>query len=256
MSVELKLKLLEMFKDKSILNFFFDTDFQKAAFITEFIASNGIFDESYSSYVMTYVSNIDNVKIDDKHTIWVNLILENILEKKFCSFYKVDKIVKDFALMEQELERFELAELIIYIESIDWLMVDNSRNLFVKSMKKLLKEAIEFYVCEVPVDSYDINIGEFVDDRRYEDEFGGHIDVDAVAEDIEDCVKSYVKHDLEEMLQRLPTDIYQLSFITDISISISGVSNLVYGYLNDDYDDEYRYDQYMEDKEIDYIFER
>lgn len=253
---ELKLKLLEMFKDKSILNFFFDTDFQKAAFITEFIASNGIFDESYSSYVMTYVSNIDNVKIDDKHTIWVNLILENILEKKFCSFYKVDKIVKDFALMEQELERFELAELIIYIESIDWLMVDNSRNLFVKSMKKLLKEAIEFYVCEVPVDSYDINIGEFVDDRRYDDEFGGHIDADAVVEDIEDCVKSYVKHDLEEMLQRLPTDIYQLSFITDISISISGVSNLVYGYLNDDYDDEYRYDQYMEDKEIDYIFER
>ena len=98
--------------------------------------------------------------------------------------------------------------------------------------------------------------GEFVDDRRYVDEFGGHIDADAVAEDIEDCVKSYVKHDLEEMLQRLPTDIYQSNFITDISISISGVSNLVYGYLNDDYDDEYRYEQYMEDKEIDYIFER
>ena len=106
--------------------------------------------------------------------------------RDFCLFYKIDKLVKDFKSMETILERFELPDLVTYIESVDWIMVGEIRSDFVLSMTKLLKEAISFFFETASIDSYDIKVGDIVEDRKYLDEDGGHIDVDGVRVQFED----------------------------------------------------------------------
>ena len=184
-------------------------------------------------------------------------MIERVLEKDFCLFYKIDKLVKDFKSMETILERFELPDLVTYIESVDWIMVGEIRSDFVLSMTKLLKEAISFFFDTASIDSYDIKVGDIVEDRKYLDEDGGHIDVDGVIEDIEDIVKGSVRDEVDDLLFRLPKDIViDKDFLMDSTISVCGVDNLVKNYLQDDYDDEYRYDRHFENEEIDYIFNR
>ena len=250
-------KIASAFADKSILTYYFEDDFQKAAYITEYVSMKCILDEDYSLFVNTYVRRFETVNVFDKHSVWASMMIERVLEKDFCLFYKIDKLVKDFKSMETILERFELPDLVTYIESVDWIMVGEIRSDFVLSMTKLLKEAISFFFDTASIDSYDIKVGDIVEDRKYLDEDGGHIDVDGVIEDIEDIVKGSVRDEVDDLLFRLPKDIViDKDFLMDSTISVCGVDNLVKNYLQDDYDDEYRYDRHFENEEIDYIFNR
>ena len=65
--------------------------------------------------------------------------------------------------METILERFELPDLVTYIESVDWIMVGEIRPDFVLSMTKLLKEAISFFFDTASIDSYDIKVGDIIE---------------------------------------------------------------------------------------------
>ena len=146
--------------------------------------------------------------------------------------------------METILGKLELADLITYIESVDWIMIGDIRSRFILSMTKLLKEAIAFFFDTVSVDNYDISVSEMVEERKYVDEEGGHIDVDGVIEDIEDLAKGHARDEVDEMLVRLPKDIViDEDFLAEAYINVCGADNLVKNYLQDDYDDDYRFEQ-------------
>lgn len=249
--------MAKAFSDKSILNYYFENDFQKAAYITDYVSKKGILDNDYFALVNSYVSNLKTVDIFDKYSVWASMMIERVLEKDFCLFYKIDAIVTNIGLMETILERLELADLITYIESVDWIMMGDIRSRFVLSMTKLLKEAIAFFFDTVSVDNYDISVSEMVEERKYVDEEGGHIDVDGVIEDIEDLAKGHARDEVDEMLVRLPKDIViDEDFLAEEYINVCGVDNLVKNYLQDDYDDDYRFEQYFANEEVDYIFNR
>ena len=249
--------MAKAFSDKSILTYYFENDFQKAAYITEYVSKKIILDNDYFSLVNKYVSNLDTVNIFDKYSVWLSAMIERVFEKDFCLFYRIDAIVTNISQMETILGKLELVDLITYIESVDWVMVGDIRPRFILSMTKLLKEAIAFFFDTVSVDNYDISVSEMVEERKYVDEEGVHIDVDGVIEDIEDLAKGHARDEIDEMLVRLPKDIViDEDFLAEAYINVCGADNLVKNYLQDDYDDDYRFEQYFANEEVDYIFNR
>ena len=250
--------LRKCFNDKSIFQYNFETKFQEAAFITEYVAKNNVLDENYAYMVKEYTKTLGDVEIYDNHKIIGSSLISILFGEEFCLFYELDKIAKDFDFMIKLLDSFTLEDVTTYIESVDWLMVGNSRKPFIESMTNLLKSSIEWYMCDVPVDSYDINVGELVDESRYEDEDGGHIDGDWVVENVESIVKDIVQDAVTDILKGLPSDIIiDKEFLNQINVSVTGADTLVRNYLQDDYyDDDYRYEQEFIYDELDYIFNR
>jgi len=253
-----ELHLRKCFNDKSIFRYNFETKFQEIAFITEYVAKNNILDENYAYMVKEYAKTLGDVEIYDNHRVFGSSLIKKLFSKEFCLFYELDKIVKDFDFMANLLDSFTLNEAIACIESVDWLIVGDSRKLFVESMTEVLKSLIEWYVCDIPVDNYDINVGKLVDERTYEDEDGGYIYADGVVEDVENIVKDIVQEEVTDILKDLPSDIViDKDFLSRIDVSVTGADTLVRNYLQDDYyDDNYRYEQEFIYDELDYIFNR
>ena len=131
--------LEKRFDNKSIFEYNFEVKFQEVAFITEYVVRNNIFDESYAYMVKEYAKIFSDVEVYDNHKVLGSSLIKKLFSKEFCLFYELDKIAKDFDFMATLLDSFTLAEVITYIESVDWLMVGDSRKPFIESMTMRIK---------------------------------------------------------------------------------------------------------------------
>lgn len=257
---EYEIKLKQIFEDKTILEYEFDTDSQKEGFIVYYCAVNNILDEAYKKYFIGYILHLRYIDIFEVQKVSISYMNKKLWDEKICSFYELDKIICDTPQLIKMLSNLELKEVVGVIKRIDHLFEGDQREDYVKICEDILKEAVDCFGADVQVDEYDIDVGKIIDDCGYEDGYTRHIDGDVVASEIDAIVEDLAIDEINECLSDLPKDIViDQEFVNRLSISVSGSSELVESFLCDDFED-YYYEQYRErefdDPEIEYIFER
>ncbi|MEL7659029.1 MAG: hypothetical protein AAGU75_24320 [Bacillota bacterium] len=190
----------------------------------------------------------------------ISAVLEGLLGEEQCIFYGLDTMFHDLISLFKVLKNLSLPERVEVVKRIDWIFTGSERTGFVEVARLALHEGASDFCCDVPVESYDVSISDIIEEFRYEDESGGHIDGDAAADALETAVKDMVSDELSSILSELPSDIDpEKKLFYDISISVSGGYTAVESYLRDDYGydyDTYREDGYLDDTTIDATFNR
>ena len=250
-------KLNAAFADRSIISYLFENDCQKAGFIAYWCSAGAVYDMAYRPYLESFILNIHDVDIYERGRINAPYILNSLFDKRIREFYGLDSLVRDIPSLEKIIEGLELYDLSKFIEQVDCLFTGELRPHYVKLITERLEDAIISYCTDVPADAYDVDIGSLVDDYRYEDEDGGHIDGDAIAAAIDDIIETEVKDEIVEIIADLPDDM-EVDPVWNLApaISVRGSSLMVEQYLGDTH---YDYDAYIEDgwinQNIDCIFE-
>lgn len=258
---EYQSKLFAIFSDGSILKYFFESDEGKAAFITYFISFNKILDMRYQQVVFSYLSNIRNVNIYEKHNVSAIFLFELLLEKDMYTFYEIDSFLS-VDILEKILLHFDLGDLIEAI-NCSYTLFENGEK-FISMCKKVMKNTIEVHCGCVDADEYDLDNQDIVEDSyQYvdygEDDYHRELDIDASVEHIENAIKEKVKDEIWDYINDLPEELSMpVSFMDEVYIGVSGAKDLIEAYIkSDDYDDD-RYEGPAQSysSEIDLIFDR
>ena len=250
-------KVSELFNQRTIIDFYFESENQKSAYITYYTATNCVLDKEYEPYLDSYLRNVDSVEIYETYTIRPLIIIESIISKDYCEFYNKEDFFRDLTMLEKLVDIFDLSDLVDFIKAADWLFVGDSRKQYIHFMHEAVLNAIETYCYEVPTDEYDFSLSEIIDGRSYEDERGYQIDADGAVEDVEELVRNAVKNQVDDYLYLLPKDIsITKEELNNIRISVEGAESLVFNYLNDYDDDDERIERAYSNMEIDNIFNR
>ena len=156
------------------------------------------------------------------------------------------------------MDHLELYGLVKFIQRIEGFFTGSNRSLFLTLAQPKLEEEISLYCTDVPVDAYDVDVGNVVDDYRYRDEYGCHFDEDAAASMIDDMIKDDLSDEIAALTESLPDDLKPLpSFLQNLNMSVDGSSRLVAQYTRDEYDyDDYRAEYRWDNDAIDQIFNR
>lgn len=250
-------KLETAFKDGSIMNYLFENDRQKAGFIAYWCSVGNVFDVAYRPYIVAFMLDIQDVDIYERGAINAPHILMNLFDERICDFYGLTQIVQDMPSLEKILEGLDLFDLSTFIKKIDHLFTGELRLQYVKLVAERVEDAIAWHCTDVPADAYDVDICSLIDDYRYEDADGGHIDGDAIADAINDFVEAEVRDEIIEIVDNLPHDI-ELDPVWNLTpaISVRGSSLMVEQYLCDvSYDYDARIEDRWDNDAIDRIFE-
>ena len=254
-------RLYDLFIDHSILSFIFEDDLQKSGFITAWCAKYQICDNMYRQYISAYLFNIRDINMYESERASVDSILDGLFQKELCKFYGLSKVICDISRFHEIFENLQLDEIVEVINHIDWIVDGLDRKLYVSMVQEILRESIETYCYDVPADTYVGSISDIIEEFRYDDEMGGHIDTDAAVSLLEDKIKDTVSNDLFAILSSLPTDINPDNVLySEATISVDGAETVILNYLRDDYDDDayhaYREEQFADDSMLDYMFNR
>lgn len=260
-STDYNCKLHTLFDDKSILNYIFDDEFQKSAFITKTCIDYKIKDVEYQGYIKIYLYNIDDYEVAEE-IIDALSIVDSLFEKEFCQFYELDKIICEISELSKILENLPLEYTIRLVNNVDWLFCENCRKDYLDLVKKVLNDKILDFCKNVSVDQFDINISKIVDGYFYDEEDGVYLDDRGAINDIEKKVREIAFGYLELISFELPEDICDDLCIDGYynEIVVHDIEESMYRYLSD-YKDE-GFDEYMIEKwreqednlEIDHIF--
>lgn len=251
----------KLFTDHSILSSIFEDEYQKCGFIATWCARHQICDTVYCSYILDYLFNIRNVDMYESERASLGSILDGLFQKEFCMFYGLNKAICDISRFHEIFKNLQLDEIVEVINHIDWIVDGLERELYVGMVQDILRESIEIYCNGVPAYIYEGSISDIVEEFRYEDETGGHINADAAADSLEGRVKEAVSDELFTMLSTLPSDVNPDNVLyLEANISVDGADSVIVSYLRDDYYDDayrtYREEQLMDDCVLDYIFNR
>lgn len=257
---EYEKKLQCIFADKSVLKCVFESETQEIGFITYYCIENNIFDEDYKMYLESYTLSPFAVDVFEERKRPIPLMYMKLFRKDICSFYGLDKLVCDTLNFMRILEKLDLQEAVKFIKQINYLYHGIQRKAFVEVSKVYMEDEIVGCYSDVQADEYDIDIGSVAQEYMYEDEHGGHINVDAVVDAVESKVRDLVFEEIYDVISELPEDIViDQDFLDQLSVDVSGSSSVVEAYLSADYAD-YCYEEYRErgwyNSEIEYIFER
>lgn len=254
-------ELERIFSDKTVLRFAFESEQQKNDFIAYYCAEHKVLDSEYQPYLQAFLINMHDTNIYENHKIPLSYLLDRIFDVEFCSFYDLDGIVQDFPTLISIIEGLELSDAICLINMINFLFEGQNRKSYLNAVRTALVEAIDKYCTDIPADAYDVDVASILADCTYDDEIGsGYIDGNAATEIVEDSIKDMAISEVSDMVSSLPSDIIKdINYLENLSISVSGSTTLVEGYLTDGPD--YDYDDYYEDQvgindKIDYIFNR
>ncbi len=250
-----------LFADHSILSFVFEDELQKSGFITVGCTKHQIFDTVYRPYISDYLFNIRDINMYESERASMVSVLDGLFQKEFCTFYGLSKVICDISKFHEIFYNLQLDEIVAVINHIDWIVAGSDRKPYVSMVQEILRESIEMYCYDVPADTYNGSISDIVEEFRYDDEMGGHIDADAAVSLLEDKIKDTVSDELFTILSTLPTDINPDNMLySETSISVDGAERVILNYLRDDYDDDayhaYREEQLMDDHILDYMFNR
>lgn len=258
---EFNSKMISSFTNGSILNYYFESDEEKAAFITYFVSFNKIFDMLYQQFIFSYLSNIKSVNIYEKLTISSISVFEHLLNDDISNYYKIPSFLSNFDILKQILSVFFISDLIDAINYCYNFYKNNED--FISICKNVVKEAVELYCGCIDADEFDLDFGDIIEnsyiDEYYGDEYYRELDTDEAVEQIECEIKDIVKKEIMELLNDLPSEIQMSdSLMNEVFIGVSGAEDLIESYIkNDDYDND-RYDgpPQSDYSEIDMIFDR
>ena len=255
-----KVKLRQIFDDRTIINYIFESDNDRIGFITYCCVENSVLIKDYRIYLEEFVCNPQDVNIFEKAKLSVSVIFKKLFEKKICSFYGIDNIVLDMHNLSKIILLLDLDNAVEFINQIDYLFEGELRSQYVETVVSAYKQIIEWYCSYVPADEFDVDIGYIIDGCMYEDQRGGHINCDEAVWEIENIVRDAILDEVDDWISKLPKDIIiGEAFMDNLIVDVIGASGLVEAYLLDDYPDDY-YREYDEREfvlpEIEYIFER
>lgn len=250
-------KINQMFLSKEILNFRFESEKQKTDYIVYYVSKYKILDDDFKVYVHNYLKDVSDVDIYEYLPARKIRVLEGLLSEELCQFYELVGIFRDFNLVDEILGILDLPDTIDFINAADWIFENYHRGTYIVFIQDIVLNKFKDYCDEISVEEYDFLVSDIIEECKYEDERGSHIDADKAIEDVEKLVKGKAKDQIDDYNFDLPLDLtINQTNLDEIKIHVSGADAIVYSYLNDDYDDDRRYDSYSSYIEIDNIFNR
>lgn len=250
-------KISEIFKNKSILQYEFESEQQKNAYITYYVSSNNILDEDYKSYLDNYITNICDVDLYDNRHISARKIVKCIFNKEVFIFYKIRNHINDTDVLQNLLGQFGLDEIVKVINDIDWMFDGQDRESYIEVVIQVLEDTVQWFCDNINADDYYLDIGSIIDEYSLCDEHGSVYE-DKLIRKIECIIEDKVIDEVYDYLIDLPADIKESqNFIENLSIYVNGCDTLVESFLSADYDyEDFHEGSYHGASEIDYIFER
>ena len=200
-------RLTALFANKNINHYQFESEEQKVAYITYYIASHHILDKSFQWCVDAYIRNITAVNLFENRFISEVGVLEKILQEEFCEFYGLTDFMSLLTLSGDIVDEFDLEDLATYIKAVDWIFKDDRRKEYTQYIKETVLNAAENYCNEASAVDFDIDVSEIIDDNTYIDETGSHIDGDEAVRDIEARVECQLRDAICDVIAELPSDI-------------------------------------------------
>ena len=271
-SIQQKKRLLtetefDLFAQSSLRNhdiekYLFDNEAQKNAFIAFYVCKYKILDDTYMTYIQSFLDAPCYLRIYGNESIYPIDIVRVIFQKDICDYYKIGDFLNSKCRLDCMLNSFVFNEIVEVIRLIDHFFNDDRRNVFIETASTQLGYAIEAYCENLDADDFDPDVYSAIEMSRYMEEHYEGIDTAKAASYIEDDIISDVEDEIDSQLSMLPEDIEHYKNYTEyLTYSIYGADDLVNSYL--EYDG-YDYDDYREtsggyenaNSEIDYIFDR
>lgn len=253
-------KLRRLFKDETILEYVFESDKQKREFIASFCTENGVLNMAYKHYLEEYILSPNDLFNYKGKYISFSDMYKKMIKNGLYLFYQINKIICDISNLKEILSNLSLKGQIEFISQVDGIFEGQARDDYIEVVEEIINETIDMMCSTASVEEWYIDVSEIVDCYRYDKDEAGHIDVDAVIDEVDRTVEDYVLADIIDSLSQLPEGLCNTEeIIKGITIYVSGSSSLVESYLADEYAD-YSYEDFKEREheslEIEYIFER
>lgn len=248
-----------------IERYMFDNESQKNAFIAFYACKYKIYDDTYTTYVQSFLNAPCNLRIYGKEPISSIEIIRVIFQKDICNYYKIGDFINSKCRLDDMLNAFVFEEMVEVICLIDQFFDGKCRNVFIETASEQLGYAIQSYCEDLDVDDFDPDVDHAIEMSRYFNVEYEDIDTTKAASYIEDDVISDVEDEIDSQLSMLPEDIEQYkNYTKHLTYSIYGAEDLINSHLEyDGYDYYDDYDDYRETRgyensnsEIEYIFDR
>lgn len=247
------------FIDGSIVRFYFESDKEKAAYITYYISQNKILNPAYKPYVLNCLRDVCPVRINDNRMITIDIVLKNLLDMDVCIFYDVPSVIRNIDILSHILQKFDLSELSVILPLLDSHFSGDVRKRYIQISKEILEEAIETYCCDVPANEFDIDISDLATECEIQNEYGTFVDEYLLGEKVNQKIVDIVENEVYGYISSLPAELSpSKSFLSSLDIVISGIDSMINNVCEPDYDydDDYFSVRINDDSEIDYIFDR
>ena len=241
-------RIKQMFEDESIANLIFDSEQQKAYFITHYCALNSILNHSYESYIHQYFTNPTyNNLLDDGKLPANEFIIQTLLKHDFCQFYGITEIAHNLDKLCSILEKLSLSDGVELVSDAAYLYEEIEFNSFMESTSIILLKLIEYEYESINASDYVNNIEDIVADDIKRLPYGSDtLDYDAAIKEIETIAREVADDELYDIIKALP---YELN-TEGVSIEVYGASDLLDAYVYESYF-EYLVDEYrMSDNEL------
>ena len=230
---EYKEHMLVALSDHSILDYQYASEYDRCGIITYYCAKFSVYDKAYCSYIHNYFMHMSMIEIEQGKKVFPFNVINGLLERETITFYSLDRILMDPVFLAKELGIFQLDELIQVITKIEWMYHDDFRSCYTDIIRNILRESVELYCCEVPFDSYNIDISREISEYHWYDKNGYEcFDDNSLVDSLESTVQEYVLNELIEFMASLPADIaLDTGELSHISITVQGVREAVDDYM-------------------------
>ena len=258
-SCEYKSRISSLFSDQTILSFVFENEKQKSGFITAWCVKNQILDNIYRMYILDYLRDTSDVNLYEYEMMYINDIWEKLFQKDICEFYRLKEVIEDKKSFFASLECLSLNEIVGIVNSIDWVIGEGERPLYIKEIQKRLRESIEWYCDCVSCGSYYNFVEDAIDASTRFENNNDYISADEAIKILEDMVESAVLEEISDIVSTLPKDINPNDILcSDVNVYVCDAEKEILNYLEDgdDEKDSYIEKVYEEEQILDEIFYR
>ncbi|WP_035281103.1 hypothetical protein [Clostridium saccharoperbutylacetonicum] len=232
-----------------------------------YICKYKILDEKHKQYIHNYIENIDNESFKDDENIRKRLFIYNFLEEPFFNFYNIDQYVIKKEFITKIYYSVDLEDLVSLVNGL----YDRANNEFLYDFYDIsvscIQEEFENYIDKFNISNFigDLDFNRYSNGNYY-DEF--ELDEDGIYSDVKDAIIAELEEIIENIKYNVIRDI-EMVYINNINFDEYNLKEHVLDAIElkkgeRDYDDDYEYERYREDRligtnynnEIENIFNR
>ena len=241
--------LQRLFETSEILNYYFESDAQRNAYVAYYVATHNVKNKVYSPNIHSFLVDLRDADMGEGWKIYSSVIISILLKKDLIEFYQLEDLLTDATWFKKITDTFLLDDLVVIVSLIEYLHTGAERKAWVEFAQKAIKDAIELYCTNVPALNYDVDLAE-IHDSCIDDNYVRY----SIEREIEERVSEMVLDEVRACIAQLPEDLkINDVFINNLNVSVSGASELFDEYFDDiDYDPELYYDD--EDDTLDEIY--
>lgn len=255
-------QILSLFESGKINEVLFESEIEKLEYIASYIILQSIMKIDYKDYIYHFLTKFDDIYDFSKSKNDLDEILIKLFNKKMFNFYKLDSFLMDFEILENIFLNFSLEELPLIISACYRYFKDEDG--FKNMCIEVIDDAVSCYCESIDASSYDLDIGTRLSENVKIvqcgfDEYEHLPDIDGVIKAVKNDINGIVENEVQEILNKFPGFLSGGWFIDrPYDISTEGIEDLVYAYLENDYDydRETYHSEPNADREIDLIFKR